>query len=189
MFRLVRLNINIIAKNADKCYGIYRIRSLEMVKIINEKDSPVEIREAISSRKVPEFTPSLDEKTLTILSKNFFYYMKKFGFKKSEQAIWLGMGTLNYTTLKKYRDTETLRADWDIYNRVAELFGIIKSLGVLYPRNEEIVHNWVNVKRDIFNGKSAREFICEEPHESYMRIRSVRRILDMYRNGVINDIS
>lgn len=164
-----------------------------MVKIVSLENAPKSLQEHffdktnLSDRE--RYQPKLDEKTLKLLSKNFFYYMDFFGIQKKDQSVWLGFSKPNYSTLRSYRERQTIRDDWDSYTRVADLFGIVKSLKVLYPRNEELVKNWMNVPRDIFKGKTAKDFIVEKPHESLMRIKAVRRILDLYRNGSINDLT
>lgn len=135
-----------------------------------------------------EYIPTLDDRTMMLLSKAFFSYTEMFGLKKKEMFIWLGLAENSYNTLKNYKK-DGFKKNWDIYTRVADLLGIVKSLKVIYPRNKELFSDWLSVPRDLFHGKSAREFIVEKPHESALRIKSVRRILDMYRNGSINDLT
>jgi hypothetical protein len=163
-----------------------------MVRITTIEEAPEKLKRDFERREKDaprDYVPELNQKTLKLLSKNFFYYMDFFGINKKEQAIWLGLDKVNYTTLKNYREKKTIKADWDAYNRIADLLGIVKSLKVIYPRSGELFQNWLSVRRKIFNGKSASEFITERPHDSYMNIKAVRRVLDLYRNGVINDLT
>jgi len=69
------------------------------------------------------------------------------------------------------------------------LLGIVKSLSVIYPRNPEIVNGWLHKNRKIFKGKSALELVTEDPLQSQAALFTVRRVLDMYRNGVIFELN
>lgn len=76
----------------------------------------------------------------------------------------------------------------DRYRRVGLLLGIKKNLEIIFPRNPEIRRNWLRVPRDLFNGMSALDMIKSDPIESMARLFTVRRLLDMQRNGTINAI-
>ncbi|SMF67492.1 hypothetical protein [Pseudobacteriovorax antillogorgiicola] len=73
--------------------------------------------------------------------------------------------------------------------RLAHLLGINKSLEIIFPRNEEIRKNWLHVKRDLFNGKSALEMIEADPLNSLPRLYAVRRVLELYRVGTIHNMT
>jgi hypothetical protein len=77
----------------------------------------------------------------------------------------------------------------DRYRRIGLLLGIKKNLEILFPRNEEVRKNWLHVPRSIFKGLSAMDMIRSEPVESMSRLFTVRRLLDMYRNGSLNELT
>lgn len=160
-----------------------------MVKIVSIENAPEQLKERYKSKK-REFDPKLDEETIALLLKNFFLYADLLSFNKKEQMTLLGFNQMDYKTLSKMRNKkESKLFSWDTYNRIANFLGIIKSLKIIYPRNEELAFHWLDVNREIFNGKAAKTFLTEKPQESYTRIEAVRRILDLYRNGSINDVA
>lgn len=163
------------------------------MKIINITKAPKEILKRHEERvadKKKAFTPDLDKKTIALLLKNFFFYTEYLGFNKKDEMLLLGNEGMDYKTLTKMKEKGSSKIfTWDTYHRVANFLGIIKSLKIIYPRNEELVKHWIDVERDVFSNKSAKSFLIEKPIDSYKRIESVRRILDLYRNGTINDLT
>ena len=77
----------------------------------------------------------------------------------------------------------------DRYRRLGLLLGIKKNLEILYPRNDEVRQNWLRIPREVFKTKSALEMIGEKPVESMARLFTVRRLLDMQRNGTIASLT
>ncbi|MEZ4705265.1 MAG: hypothetical protein R3A11_08785 [Bdellovibrionota bacterium] len=92
-------------------------------------------------------------------------------------------------TIYKCRREGTLPlSSSDRYRRIGLLLGIKKNLEIIFPRNPEVRSNWLHIKRKTFRDKSAIELVKESPVESMARLFTIRRLLDMQRNGTINSI-
>ncbi len=141
----------------------------------------------IQEEKRPRFDPSLDKENADLLGKNFFKICEEFNIAPQDQVTLLGQKHIR--TINNWKREKTVGQTWDVFNRVSLLLGIVKSLNVIYPRNQEVVREWMHKKRKIFKGKSAIELIVEVPIQSQAALYTVRRILDMYRNGVILELN
>lgn len=133
------------------------------------------------------FDPVLDDENANLLGKNFFKICKDFNITPKEQVIILGQKHLR--TVKNWEKSKTIGQSWDVFNRVSQLIGIVKSLNVIYPRNPEVVNQWMHKPRKIFKNKSAIDIITENPLQSHAALYTVRRVLDCYRNGVLVELS
>jgi hypothetical protein len=133
------------------------------------------------------FVPTLDEKSAKLLGRNFFKICEDFKIEPRDQVLILGQKHVR--TILNWKKEQTIGQTWDVFNRVSLLLGIVKSLNVIYPRSPEVVNNWLHKKRKIFKGKSAIELIVEDPLQSQAALFTVRRVLDMYRNGVIFELN
>ena len=133
------------------------------------------------------FQPILDRKNADLLGKNFFKVCEEFNINPKDQVIILGQKHLR--TIQNWKKENAIGQTWDVFNRVSLLLGIVKSLSVIYPRNPEIVNGWLHKNRKIFKGKSALELVTEDPLQSQAALFTVRRVLDMYRNGVIFELN
>ena len=133
------------------------------------------------------FVPILDEENANLLGKNFFKICEEFNIPPKDQVVILGQK--HTRTIQNWKKENTIGQTWDVFNRVSLLLGIVKSLNVIYPRNPEVVNNWIHQKRNIFKGKSALEILTEDPMQGHAALFTVRRVLDMYRNGVIFELN
>ncbi len=134
-----------------------------------------------------EFIPKLDRENAALLGKNFFKICEELKITPKDQVILLGQKHIR--TLNNWRKGKTIGQTWDVFNRVSMLLGIVKNLNIIYPRNPEVIRDWLHKKRNIFRGKSALELIIEDPIQSQSTLFTIRRVLDMYRNGVIVELN
>jgi len=123
--------------------------------------------------------------------------------KKAARILWLLANEYSFTTEElsllldvKARTIQDARrkqsfpnSSNDRYRRLGLLLGIKKNLEILYPRNDEVRQNWLRIPREVFKTKSALEMIGEKPVESMARLFTVRRLLDMQRNGTIASLT
>lgn len=115
------------------------------------------------------------------LGRAFWNIAEKYGFSQKEIATLLAINENNRQRIKKLKMDRAIPNDPDKALRVSHLVGIHKNLRVLFPHNREIVYSWLKTKRDILDGKSAMEYIAEDPLQSLPRIFSIRRLLDQIR--------
>jgi len=111
------------------------------------------------------------------LAKAFWNITDHYSFTQKEQAILLGIKE-SKGGLNSYRKKVEIPDDPDTRLRVSHLIGIHENLRNLFPHNREIIYAWMKTKRDLFEGKSAMEYISEDEHNSLPRIFSVRCLLD-----------
>jgi hypothetical protein len=133
------------------------------------------------------FVPTLDQDSAELLGKNFFKICDEFHIDPKDQVLILGQKHLR--TIQNWKKENTVGQSWDVFNRVSLLLGIVKNLNVIYPRNSDVVNSWLHKKRKIFKGKSALELITEDPLQGQAALFTVRRVLDLYRNGVIFELN
>lgn len=134
-----------------------------------------------------KFTPTLDQENADLLGRNFFKICEDFNIDSKDQLVILGQKHIR--TIQNWKKENTIGQTWDLFNRVIQLLAIVKNLQVIYPKNPEIVKDWLHKRRNIFKGKSALELITEQPLQSQAALYTVRRVLDMYHNGVIFELN
>lgn len=122
-----------------------------------------------------------DTELLHALGKAFWNLADHYQLTQKEIAVLLGLKTENRQRLTQLKTKKEIPDDPDKRLRVSHLIGIHKSLRILFPQNRDVVYSWIKTKRDLFEGKSAMEYIAEEPLQSLPRIFSVRRLLDQIR--------
>lgn len=115
-----------------------------------------------------------------VLGKAFWNLVMHYNLTQKEAATLLGIKE-NRTRLRQLKDRNEIPDDPDKELRVSHMIGIHKNLRVLFPHNREVVYSWFKTKRDILGGKSAMEYISEDPLQSLPRIFSIRRLLDQIR--------
>ena len=134
-------------------------------------------------RKTTQHAPQKsDAEKDRIIAKAFWNMSELYNFKKTEIAVLLGMNSQNpRNSIKSYQEKLTLPNNLDVKPRVGNLIAIHKCLRILFPMNPEVRYQWLREKRDLFEGKSALEFITEDPDVSYDKLFLVRRIMDQLR--------
>ena len=114
------------------------------------------------------------------LGKAFWNLATHYSLTQKEAAILLGIKE-NRTRLAQLKKNNEIPDDPDKELRVSHMIGIHKNLRVLFPHNREVVYSWFKTKRDLLGGKSAMEYIAEDPLQSLPRMFSIRRLLDQIR--------
>ena len=125
---------------------------------------------------------SVSPANTALLGKVFWIMAEEFDLSPDDQKAILGVTTRQ--TMSNLKKTSKITQSPDAYRRVSLLLGIKKNLEIMFP-DAEIRKNWLHVARDTFKGKSALEFIKANPLDSQARLFTVRRLLDMLRNGAI----
>jgi len=115
-----------------------------------------------------------------VLGEAFWSIAQHYQLTQKEQALLLGI-KFNKQRLSDLLEKKEIPDDVDKSLRVAHLVGIHKNLRILFPNNRDVVYGWMKVKRDLFQGLSALEFIAQDPLESLPRLFTVRRLLDQIR--------
>ncbi len=130
---------------------------------------------------------ALSPKNSVIVGKLLWLLVDEFELSISDLEVLLDV---NGRSLYDAKDARRLPTPCnDRYRRVGHLLGIKKNLEIIFPRNEEVRKNWLKVPREVFKGKSAIEMIKENPLDSMSRLFTVRRLLEMFRNGSINELT
>jgi hypothetical protein len=133
------------------------------------------------SKKRPDITPSKENDRK--LAKILWLLAEEYKLTNDELSLLLDV---KLRTIQDARGKKSLpNSSYDRYRRVGLMLGIKKNLEILYPKNPEVCKNWLRVEREVFKGRSAIELIMENPVESMARLFTVRRLLDMQRNGTI----
>jgi hypothetical protein len=68
-----------------------------------------------------------------------------------DRLALLGLAPGNRLALQRYAQGEPVAASRDTLDRVGHLFGIQKSLELLYPRNPEIQQGWMTSPNRLFH--------------------------------------
>lgn len=123
------------------------------------------------------------EEVQRALGKAFWNLVKHYDLSQREQALLLGIKE-NRARLNKLKAENAIPEDPDKKLRVSHLVGIHKNLRILFPHNREVVYKWLKTPRQLFNDKSAMDYIASGPDfESMMRLAAIRRLLDQVRVG------
>ena len=168
-------------------FHILKIENVRYNKeVVMIKNTKPETRD-IQGPQNRNFIPKLNGENANLLGKNFFQICEEFNISPNHQVILLGQKHLR--TINNWKRDKIVGESWDVFNRVSLLLGIVKNLSIIYPRNPEVAKEWMHKKRKIFYGKSALDLIFDDPIQSQAALFTIRRVLDMYRNGVIFELS
>ncbi len=115
-----------------------------------------------------------------VLGVAFWNIAEHYGFTQKEVALILGIKE-NRQRLTSLKKELAIPEDPDKLLRVSHLVSIHKNLRILFPHNREIVYSWFKTPRELFQGRSALEFIAEDSLQSMTRLFTVRRLLDQLR--------
>ncbi len=127
------------------------------------------------------------QKNDAILAKILWLLVEEFGLSMADASVLIDV---KKRTLYQARKSKALpQPSRDRYRRIGLLLGIKKNLEILFPRNPEVRRNWLHIPRETFKEKSAISMIKDSPLESMSRLFTVRRLLDMLRNGTIHSIT
>ena len=135
----------------------------------------------ISGSKENKQTVPKATEVLHALGRAFWKLADHYQLTQKEIAILLGIKAENRQRLNHLKQKQEIPDDPDKRLRVSHLIGIHKNLRILFPQNRDVVYSWLKTRRELFEGKSAMEFIAEDPMQSLPRMFSVRRLLDQIR--------
>lgn len=137
-------------------------------------------------RKSPQQSvPSaeLNEESRARLGRAFWAIARHYKLTREEQAIVLGLKPSNRQRLGSLESKLEIPDDVDKALRVGLLLGIHKNLRIIYPKNRDLVYDWMKTPREMFGGQSAMQFIAGGT-DTMPRLFTVRRILDQVRCGL-----
>lgn len=112
----------------------------------------------------------------------FWGMAEKYGFKRKDEALFLGI-RFNGERLGKLQKDREIPDEPDVLQRVGNLLGIHKNLRILYPYNRELVYGFFGHEWELLGGRTPLAFLHEAPLESFARLFTLRRLLDQIRNG------
>ena len=115
--------------------------------------------------------------TRAALSKMIIKLFKLWNIAQAEQLNLLGLSPKSRAMLTRYAKGKTLPATRDMLDRVGWLLSIHKSLGLLYPRNEDVRYGWVKQRNTAFDNLTPLDVMKEQ---GIIGIAKVARCLDFY---------
>ena len=130
----------------------------------------------------------LSERSLQALGKAFWALANHYNLTRNEQALVLGFNRVNRQRLASLEKGKTIPDDPDKALRVGILLGIHKNLRIIYPHNRDVVYAWMKTERDLFQGKSALEYLASG-NDTLPRLFTIRRILDQVRCELLESLS
>lgn len=89
----------------------------------------------------------------------------------SAQAELLGLSGGSRTAVSRYRRGTPLPESRDLIDRVGNLFGIHKSLRLLYPENPEIAYRWPTLRNSTLDNYTPLEIMVEQGLPGIVAIR------------------
>lgn len=96
----------------------------------------------------------------------------------ADQLELLGLSRTSRSQLSKYRKGGTIPSSRDMLDRIGWLLSIHKSLRLLYPRNENIRHTWINRQNQMLNEQKPLDVM---KNQGLIGIASIARYLDFLR--------
>ena len=129
-----------------------------------------------------------DDRQRKSMGKLLWLIVDEYKLKTREVAAILDCSE---SSIKKHKHTNSLpkKGEFEIIRRLGNLLGIKKNLEILFPNNPEVKANWLHRKRRIFKDQSAIGMIMEDRLNAGPSLFTIRRVLDMARNGTINDLT
>lgn len=108
----------------------------------------------------------------THLAKLVCGLFSKWDLDTATQAELLGLSPSTRATVARYRKGEPLADQRDLLDRVGNLLGIHKSLGLLYPHNPELRYAWVRAPNRQLDDRSPLEVMLEHGLPGIMTVRA-----------------
>ncbi len=97
---------------------------------------------------------------------------------QSTAAALLGLSENSRTAISRYRKGAALPDSRDLLDRVGNLFGIHKSLRLLYPQNWELAYHWPTARNKTLDNLTPVEIMVEQ---GLPGIAAMRGYLDFLR--------
>lgn len=114
-------------------------------------------------------------KTAQVALSVFFNITSAWNVKTEDQRVLLGSPASS--TLFKWKKGEVSKISVDTLERISNIMGIYKALGILFPTREQ-ADTWVNRANSHFNGYTAMSFMLKG---SVINLSDTRRYLDAQR--------
>ncbi|MGQ0620591.1 MAG: antitoxin Xre/MbcA/ParS toxin-binding domain-containing protein [Panacagrimonas sp.] len=112
------------------------------------------------------------------MAKMLMSLFEQWGIDVSTQAELLGLSKTSRTAIAKYKKGAPLPDSRDLIDRVGNLFGIHKSLRLLYPHNRELVYSWLSLRNRSLDNRTPLEIMLEQ---GLPGIAAMRGYLDFVR--------
>jgi hypothetical protein len=96
------------------------------------------------------------------LAKMVTRLLEHWNVDQSTAAALLGLSENSRTAISRYRKGAALPDSRDLLDRVGNLFGIHKSLRLLYPQNRELVYRWPTARNKTLENLSPVEIMVEQ---------------------------
>jgi hypothetical protein len=96
----------------------------------------------------------------------------------ADQLELLGLSRTSRSQLSKYRKGGAIPSSRDMLDRIGWLLSIHKNLRLLYPRNENIRHTWINRQNQMLNEQKPLDVM---KNQGLIGIASIARYLDFLR--------
>ncbi|MDB5971049.1 MAG: hypothetical protein JWQ90_3499 [Hydrocarboniphaga sp.] len=129
-------------------------------------DERLGVQEALPAGRV---TYSKDERSR--LAKMITRLFEHWSVDTSAQAELLGLSGGSRTAVSRYRRGTPLPESRDLIDRVGNLFGIHKSLRLLYPHNPELVYRWPTLRNSTLDHYTPVEIMVEQGLPGIVAIR------------------
>jgi transcriptional regulator with XRE-family HTH domain len=131
-----------------------------------EEDQRLGIQEAPPSGRV-----SYDKDERSRLAKMVTRLFEHWSVDTTAQAELLGLSGGSRTAVSRYRRGTPLPESRDLIDRVGNLFGIHKSLRLLYPHNPELVYRWPTLRNATLDNYTPVEIMIEQGLPGIVAIR------------------
>ena len=133
---------------------------------VPDTDASLGIQEALPSGRAAY---SKDERSR--LARMITRLFENWQVDTSAQAELLGLSGGSRTAVSRYRRGTPLPENRDLIDRVGNLFGIHKSLRLLYPANPELVYHWPTLRNATLDNHTPLEIMVEQGLPGIVAIR------------------
>jgi len=116
----------------------------------------------------------------TALAKMLMRLFDLWRLSSSYQLSLLGLSEKSRTSLARYRKGAPLDDSRDLLDRVSILFSIHRSLRILFPKNRDMVYDWLSTPNRAFDGHKPVEIMREK---GFLGLLMVERYLNMEREA------
>ncbi|WP_428312041.1 antitoxin Xre-like helix-turn-helix domain-containing protein [Hydrocarboniphaga sp.] len=130
------------------------------------EDERLGVQEAL-----PAGRASYDKDERSRLARMVTRLFEHWGVDTSAQAELLGLSGGSRTAVSRYRRGTPLPESRDLIDRVGNLFGIHKSLRLLYPHNPELVYGWPSLRNATLDNYTPLEIMVEQGLPGIVAIR------------------
>lgn len=131
-----------------------------------DEDDRLGVQEALPGRRAAY---SKDERSR--LAGMIMRLFERWGVDTTAQAELLGLSGGSRTAVSRYRRGAPLPESRDLIDRVGNLFGIHKSLRLLYPHNPELVYRWPTLRNATLDQYTPVEIMIEQGLPGIVAIR------------------